>query len=112
MSSKYIRLRSILLNAIKQDLDNNDYDNEDLSVYKIWHKSKVQRVKKAMKDKYYFQFAFKKYQIEVGDFESIEYWLSGLALPIPYWNEDIENLGLYPKTYFKDLAYTLKNEVE
>ena len=100
MSSKYIRLKSILLNAIKEDLDNNDYDNFDLSNYKKWN------------DTQYFQFAFKKYQIEVGDFESIEYWLSGLALPIPYWNDDIEELGLYPKTYFKDLAYTLKNEVE
>jgi len=110
MSSKYIRLKSILLNAIKQDLDNNDYDNEDLSVYKKWHKWNKEGLN--IKDKYYFQFAFKKYEIEVGDFESIEYWLSGLALPIPYWNEDIENLGLYPKTYFKDLAYTLKNEVK
>jgi hypothetical protein len=110
MSSKYIRLKSILLNAIKQDLDNNDYDNEDLSVYKKWHKWNKEGL--TIKDKYYFQFAFKKYQIEVGGFESIEYWLSGLALPIPYWNEDIENLGLYPKTYFNDLAYTLKKEVE
>jgi len=100
MSSKYIRLRSVLLKAIKEDLKNNDYDIFDLSNYKKWN------------DKQYFQFAFKRYQFEVGGFESIEYWLSGLALPIPYWNEDIENLGLYPKTYFSDLAYTLKKEVE
>ena len=105
MSSKYIRLRSVLLKAIKEDLKNNDYDNYILDRAK-------EKNCYAWNDKDYFQFAFKRYQLEVGDFESIEYWLSGLALPIPYWNEDIENLGLYPKTYFKDLANTLKNEVK
>jgi len=34
MGSKYIRLRNVLLNAIKEDLKNNDYDNFDLSNYK------------------------------------------------------------------------------
>ena len=87
-------LKTILLDAINQDLE-NDYsnnailDNSDMSNWSDMDK---------------FEWAFDRYMIEVGGYESLEYWFSGLALPVPYMNYEIEQLGFNSETFFKDLG--------
>ena len=87
-------LKTILLNAINDDLSSSTYENQILCniTYKSWS------------DMEKFQWAFDRYMIEVGAYESLEYWFSGLALPVPYTNYEIEQLGFNPETFFKDLG--------
>ena len=94
-------LKSILLDAINQDLDSSDYSNNailDNTDYKNWSDS----------DK--FDWCFDRYMIEVGSYESLEYWFSGLALSgIPFTYYDIENVGGNSETWFADLGKCLCN---
>ena len=90
-------LKTILLDAINDDLSSSTYDHPILnnSDYKNW--SDIEK----------FKWAFDKYMVEVGAYESLEYWFSGLALPVPYSNYEIEQLGFNPDTFFKDLGKEL-----
>tara|TARA_B100000963_G_scaffold153806_1_gene133934 strand:+ start:147 stop:512 length:366 start_codon:yes stop_codon:yes gene_type:complete len=90
-------LKTILLDAININLSSSTYDHPILNNkdYKNW--SNMEK----------FQWAYDRYMIEVGTYESLEYWLSGLALPVPYMNYEIEQLGFNPNTFFKDLGNEL-----
>ena len=88
-----MQIKSILLNAINEDLANNEYDNPilDNSTYTTWSD-------------------MDKYMIEVGGYETLEYWFSGLALSgIPFTYYDIENVGGNSETWFADLGKCLCN---
>ena len=65
----------------------------------------------------YFDYALNRFFAETegtisrhGILKTCEKWLSGLALHIPFWNSDIEDLGLDPETYFKDCAIVFLTE--
>jgi len=88
-------LKTILLKAINDDLASSIYEHQILCnlTYKDWS------------DMEKFQWAFDRYMIEVGHYaKNLEYWFSGLALPVPYMNYEIEQLGFNPETFFKDLG--------
>ncbi len=89
-------LKSILLDAINQDLESSDYSNNailDNTDSKKWSDS----------DK--FEWCFDRYMIEVGSYESLEYWFSGLALSgIPFTYYEIGKLGFNIETFFQDLS--------
>jgi len=93
-------LKSILLDAINQDLESNDYSNNailDNTDSKNWSDS----------DK--FEWCFDRYMIEVGGYESLEYWFSGLALSgIPFTYHEIGKLGFNTETFFQDLSDELQ----
>jgi hypothetical protein len=93
-------LKSILLDAINQDLESSDYSNNailDNTDSKNWSDS----------DK--FEWCFDRYMIEVGSHHSLEYWFSGLALSgIPFTYYDIEQLGYNTETFFQDLSDELQ----
>ena len=94
-------LKSILLDAINQDLESSDYSNNailDNTDSKNWSDS----------DK--FEWCFDRYMIEVGSHQgSLEYWFSGLALSgIPFTYYDIEQLGYNTETFFQDLSDELQ----
>ena len=90
-------LKTILLDAINDDLSSSTYDHPILNNkdYKNWS------------DMEKFQWAFDRFMIEVGSYESLEYWFSGLALPVPYTYYEIEKLGFNSETFFKDLGNEL-----
>ena len=91
-------LRTILLDAINSDLESSTYENPilDNSTYQTWS------------DMDKFQWCFDRYMVEVGGYESLEYWFSGLALSqIPFTYYDIEQVGGNTETWFKDLATEL-----
>ena len=90
-------LKTILLDAINDDLSSSTYEHQILCnlTYKDWS------------DMEKFQWAFDRYMVEVGSYENLEYWFSGLALPVPYTNYEIEQLGFNPETFFKDLGNEL-----
>tara|TARA_Y100001937_G_scaffold127044_1_gene197981 strand:- start:842 stop:1207 length:366 start_codon:yes stop_codon:yes gene_type:complete len=94
-------LRTILLDAINEELASNDYSNNailDNTNYKNWS------------DMDKFEWAFDRYMIEVGAFENLEYWFSGLAFSsIPFTYYDIEQVGGNTETWFKDLGKELCN---
>ena len=89
-------LKTILLDAINQDLESSDYSNNailDNTDSKNWSDS----------DK--FEWCFDRYMIEVGSYESLEYWFSGLALSgIPFTYYEIGKLGFNTETFFQDLS--------
>ena len=87
-------LKTILLDAINDDLSSSTYEHQIICnlTYKDW--SDIEK----------FQWAFDRFMIEVGSHNSLEYWFSGLALPVPYMNYEIEQLGFNPETFFKDLG--------
>ena len=91
-------LRTILLDAINSDLESSTYQNIlDNSNYTTWS------------DMDKFQWAFDRYMVEVGGYESLEYWFSGLALSaIPFSYYDIEKVGGNTETWFKDLSDELQ----
>jgi hypothetical protein len=92
-------LKTILLDAINSDLE-NDYSNNailDNTDCKNWSDS----------DK--FEWCFDRYMVEVGGYESLEYWFSGLALSaIPFTYYEIEKLGYKGETFFQDLSDELQ----
>ena len=93
-------LKSILLEAINSDLESGDYSNNailDNSTYQTWS------------DMDKFQWCFDRYMVEVGGYESLEYWFSGLALSsIPFSYYDIEQAGGNSETWFQDLSDELQ----
>ena len=105
-------LKSILLDAINQDLDSNTYDNPILNNADCQNWSDSDK----------FDWCFDRYMVEVGGYESLEYWFSGIALsgiPISYYEIgkfiEAENLAIsitnkFPKHQFawKVLGAVLK----
>ena len=92
-------LKSILLEAINSDLESGTYENPilDNSTYQTWS------------DMDKFQWCFDRYMVEVGGYESLEYWFSGLALSaIPFSYYDIEQVGGNSETWFQDLSDELQ----
>ena len=92
-------LKSILLDAINDDLASSTYDNPILNNkdYMNWSDS----------DK--FEWCFDRYMVEVGGYESLEYWFSGLALSsIPFTYYEIEKLGFDSSNFFQDLSDELQ----
>ena len=93
-------LKTILLDAINSDLESGDYSNNailDNTDCKNWSDS----------DK--FEWCFDRYMVEVGGYESLEYWFSGLALSaIPFTYYEIEKLGYNGETFFQDLSDELQ----
>ena len=92
-------LKTILLDAINSDLESNTYDNPILNNadYKNWSDS----------DK--FDWCFDRYMVEVGGYESLAYWFSGLALSgIPFSYHGIEQVGGNSETWFQDLSDELQ----
>ena len=93
-------LKTILLDAINSDLESGDYSNNailDNTDYKTWSDS----------DK--FEWCFDRYMVEVGGYESLAYWFSGLALSaIPFTYYEIEKLGFKSETFFQDLSDELQ----
>ena len=90
-------LKTILLDAINDDLASSTYNHPVLnnSDYKNWS------------DMEKFKWAFDRYMVEIGGYHNLEYWFSGLALPVPYMNYEIEKLGFNSETFFKDLGKEL-----
>ena len=92
-------LKSILLDAINQDLDSNTYDSLILNNADCQNWSDSDK----------FDWCFDRYMIEVGGYESLEYWFSGLALSgIPFTNYEIGKLGFNTETFFQDLSEELQ----
>ena len=92
-------LKSILLEAINSDLESSTYESPilDNSTYQTWS------------DMDKFQWCFDRYMVEVGGYESLEYWFSGLALSaIPFTYYEIEKLGYNGQTFFQDLSDELQ----
>ena len=92
-------LKSILLDAINDNLASSTYDSPNLNNKDHANWSDMKK----------FNWAFDRYQIEVGRYESLEYWFSGLALStIPFTYYDIERLGFNSETFFQDLSDELQ----
>ena len=93
-------LKTILLDAINSDLESSDYSNNailDNTDSKNWSDS----------DK--FEWCFDRYMVEVGGYESLEYWFSGLALSsIPFTYYEIEKLGFDSSNFFQQLSDELQ----
>jgi len=93
-------LKTILLDAINSDLESSDYSNNailDNTDSKNWTDSEK------------FEWCFDRYMVEVGGYESLEYWFSGLALSsIPFTYYEIEKLGFNSETFFQDLSDELQ----
>ena len=94
-----MNLKAILLEAINSDLESSTYDHPilDNSTYQTWS------------DMDKFQWCFDRYMIEVGGYETLAYWFSGLALSaIPFSYYDIEQAGGNSETWFQDLSDELQ----
>ena len=89
-------LQDILLEAINEALQETYCDELDNTDCEKWS------------DSFKFQWAYKKYMIEVGEYDSLKSWLQGLALPVPFYNDEIEELGYDSNTYWGSLAGCLK----
>ena len=95
-------LKTILLDAINSDLENDYSDNAILDNSDMSNWSDMDK----------FEWAFDRYMIEVGGYESLEYWFSGLALSgIPFTYYEIEKLGYNAQTFFQDLSDELQRIV-
>ena len=92
-------LKTILLDAINNDLASNTYDNPILNNKDYMNWSDMDK----------FSWCFDRYMIEVGGYESLEYWFSGLALSsIQFTYYEIEKLGYNAETFFQDLSDELQ----
>tara|TARA_R100000988_G_C4005164_1_gene172022 strand:+ start:2873 stop:3220 length:348 start_codon:yes stop_codon:yes gene_type:complete len=93
-------LETLLLNAIDDEIQNNEYDG----LLSLQNAQSFNYVDK-------FDWLHTRYLTEsgYGRYMSLTEWFQGLAVDIPFWNDDIENLGLDSSTYWDDLATTLIN---
>ena len=104
-----ISLQDILLEAINESLSQTYCDELDNTDCENWS------------DSLKFEWAYKKYMIEEGvdiidtqqyvSVDSLKNWLQGLALPVPFYNDDIEEFGHDPDTYWDNLADCLRDEI-
>jgi len=93
-------IETLLLNAIDDEILNNEYDG----LLSLQNAQSFNYVDK-------FNWLHNRYNFEsnYGQDMSLTEWFQGLAVDIPFWNDDIENLGLDSSTYWDDLATTLIN---
>ena len=93
-------IETLLLNAIDNEILNNEYDG----LLSLQNAQSFNYVDK-------FDWLHKRYNFEsnYGQDMSLSEWFMGLAVDGPFWNDDIENLGLDSSTYWDDLATTLIN---
>lgn len=93
-------IETILLNAIDNEIQSKEYDG----LLSLQNAQSFNYVEK-------FEWLHKRYNFEsnYGQDMSLTEWFQGLAIDIPFWNSDIENLGLDSSTYWDDLATTLIN---
>ena len=98
MSNK--TLETILLNAIDDEIQNNEYDG----LLSLQNAQSFNYVDK-------FDWLHKRFNLEsnYGQYMSLTEWFQGLAVSVPYWDNEIEELGLNSSTYWDDLATTLLN---
>lgn len=98
MSNK--TLETILLNAIDDEIQNNEYDGF-LSLQNAQSFNYLDK----------FDWLHKRFNLEsnYGQYMSLTEWFQGLAVNVPYWDNEIEELGLNSSTYWDDLATTLLN---
>ena len=98
MSNK--TLETILLNAIDDEILNNEYDG----LLSLQNAQSFNYVEK-------FEWLHKRFNLEsrYGQDMTLTEWFQGLAVNVPYWDSDIEALGLDSFTYWDDLATTLIN---
>ena len=98
MSNK--TLETILLNAIDDEILNNEYDG----LLSLQNAQSFNYVEK-------FEWLHKRFNLEsnYGQYMTLQEWFQGLAVDVPFWNSDIEALGLDSSTYWDDLATTLIN---
>ena len=98
-------LKEVLLTSIDKTLDSQEfYNGLDNSHWKAW----TAQLK--------FDSAFKLYKGTVARYESkpyksVEYWLSGLGLHVPFESYKIQQMGFNCETWFKDLADELQIQV-
>ena len=96
-------IETLLLNCIDSEIQENDFSG----ILKIQDYKSFDYVDK-------FEWLYMKYCIETknGSDYSISEWFRGLPVQnLPYWNDDIEKLGLNSGTYWDDLATTLLNVI-
>ena len=91
-------IETLLLNAIDNEIQNNDYDG----LLSLQNAQSFNYVEK-------FEWLHKRYNFEsrYGQYMSLTEWFQGLAVDVPFWNSDIEALGLDSETYWDDLVKTL-----
>ena len=91
-------LETILLNAIDNEIQNNEYDGL-LSLHNAQSFNYIDK----------FDWLHKRFNLEsnYGHYMSLTEWFQGLAVNVPYWDNEIEELGLNSSTYWDDLATTL-----
>ena len=98
-------LKEVLLTSIEKTLDSQEfYNGLDNSHWKDWTEQQK------------FDWAFNLYKATVGRYESepyksVEYWLSGLGLHVPFESYKIQQMGFNCETWFKDLADELQIQV-
>ena len=99
-------ITKIVLDAIEFELDDQQYCNGlDNSHWKDWTEQQK------------FDWAFNLYKATVGRYESepyksVEYWLSGLGLHVPFESYKIQQMGFNSETWFKELALELIKQVK
>ena len=96
-------IETLLLNCIDSEIQ----DNEFSGLLKIQDYKSFDYVDK-------FEWLYNKYCRETnnGSDYSIKEWFQGLPVQnLPFWNDDIEKLGLNSGTYWDDLATTLLNVI-
>ena len=91
-------IETVLLNAIDNEIQNNDYDG----LLSLQNAQSFNYVEK-------FEWLHTRFNLEsnYGQYMSLTEWFQGLAVDVPFWNSDIEALGLDSSTYWDDLATTL-----
>ena len=87
---------TLLVKAVDKAIKENDYSGElDLSNAKDWsRKDKLNWVRKK----------FIQEMDQTLTVPNVVFWLQGLALDIPYWDDDIKELGFDSDTYWEDVA--------
>ena len=93
-------IETVLLNAIDNEIQNNDYEG----LLSLQNAQSFNYIDK-------FDWLHTRYNLEsgYGQYMSLTEWFQGLAVDVPFWNSDIEALGLDSSTYWEDLATTLIN---
>ena len=98
-------LKEVLLTSIEKTLDSQEfYNGLDNSHWRYWNEQQK------------FEWAFKLYKATVGryasePYKSVEYWLSGLGLHVPFESYKIQQMGFNCDTWFKDLAEAIQIQV-
>ncbi len=93
-------IETLLLNAIDNEIQDKEYDG----LLSLQNAQSFNYIDK-------FDWLHTRFNLEsrYGQDMTLQEWFMGLAIDIPFWNSDIEALGLDSSTYWDDLATTLIN---